>query len=398
MMMMRNTLVKPLAGLLSVALAVVVVVVVAMQFSGDFANSQALTVLAPRAGLVMNPDARVEYRGVQVGTVSSIEELPGDRAALHLAIDTDRMHVIPSNVTVHVAASTVFGAKMVLLAPPADPSASSVQPGQVLDTDRVTVEINTIFEQLVGVLSRIQPEKLNETLGAISSALNGRGHQFGQTLSDLNSILGQLEPHLGALSKDLATAPKVLGAYADAAPDLLSIAKSTTATSQTILDHAPDLDALLVSVTGLANLGNEVLTENRPALTDVLKLLVPTTGLTNQYNDALRCAVGGMRIMGNGPPLNVPGVQVLAGFLWGQDRYHYPDNLPKVAATGGPFCTDLPKVPYETIPPFVVTDTGVNPFRYNNPGIVFNSDGLKRLLFGPADGPPRNGAQIGQPG
>lgn len=396
--MTHRRLAKPLAGLLSVVAATVVVALVAMQFSGDFTDSQALTVLAPRAGLVMNPDARVEYRGVQVGTVHSIEELSDERAALHLAIDSDRMRIIPANVTVHVAAPTVFGAKMVLLTPPAHPSADSVHPGQVLSTDRVTVEINTIFEQLVGVLSRIQPEKLNETLGAISTALSGRGQRFGQTLSDLNTVLGQLEPHLGALSKDLATAPTVLSAYADAAPALLSIAKSTSATGQTIVDHAHDLDTLLVTVTGLADLGNEVLADNRSALTDVLRLLVPTTGLTNQYRDALRCGVGGMRIMANNPPLNVPGVQVLAGFLWGQDRYHYPDNLPKVGATGGPFCTDLPKVPYETVAPFVVTDTGVNPFQYNNPGVVLNSDGLKRLLFGPADGPPRNGAQIGQPG
>ena len=74
---------------------------------------------------------------------------------------------------------------------------------------------------------------------------------------------------------------------------------------------------------------------------------------------------------------------MLAGFLWGQERYRYPDNVPKVAAKGGPFCTNLPKVPYQQIAPFVVTDVGANPWKYNNPGIVLNSDGLKQLLFGP---------------
>jgi phospholipid/cholesterol/gamma-HCH transport system substrate-binding protein len=29
---------------------------------------------------------------------------------------------------------------------------------------------------------------------------------------------------------------------------------------------------------------------------------------------------------------------------------------------------------------------------------VLNADGLKQMLFGPLDGPPRNSAQIGQPG
>jgi hypothetical protein len=46
----------------------------------------------------------------------------------------------------------------------------------------------------------------------------------------------------------------------------------------------------------------------------------------------------------------------------------------------------------------LVTDTNSNPWQYGNQGILLNSDGLKQLLFGPLEGPPRNTAQIGQPG
>ena len=176
-------------------------------FRGDFARTETITVLSPRAGLVMNPDARVQYRGVQIGKVSSIELLPGEQAAIHLAIDADRLDVIPANVNVNIASTTVFGAKFVQLSPPDEPTPDSVHPGQVLGADHVMVEVNTIFGQLVSVLSSIQPEKLNETLGAIATAMNGRGHQFGQTLSDLNSILGELNPSLSSLNHDLAVAP-----------------------------------------------------------------------------------------------------------------------------------------------------------------------------------------------
>jgi hypothetical protein len=47
---------------------------------------------------------------------------------------------------------------------------------------------------------------------------------------------------------------------------------------------------------------------------------------------------------------------------------------------------------------WVVTDIGTNPWAYGNPGIVLNSDALKKYLFGPIDGPPRNTFQVGQPG
>jgi len=52
----------------------------------------------------------------------------------------------------------------------------------------------------------------------------------------------------------------------------------------------------------------------------------------------------------------------------------------------------------ETTAPFVVADTGANPWQYGNQGILLNSDALKQFLYGPIDGPPRNTSQTGQPG
>lgn len=49
----------------------------------------------------------------------------------------------------------------------------------MIEGQHVTVEVNTVFQQLVEVLDKIDPAKLNETLGAISSAFNGRGEKFG---------------------------------------------------------------------------------------------------------------------------------------------------------------------------------------------------------------------------
>jgi virulence factor Mce-like protein len=355
-------------------------------------------VLSPRAGLVMNPDAKVTSHGVQVGTVTSIDDLPDGQAAIHLAIEPARLAIIPSNVAVDISSTTVFGAKGIRLVPPERPSPDPIRSGQTLGADHVMIEVNTIFQQLVSVLSTIQPEKLNETLGAIAAALHGRGQQLGDSLVHLNSLLTQLNPRLGALNHDLSAAPTVFAAYADAAPDLLSIADSATDISRTVVEKAGDLDTLLVSATGLGDIGNRVLARNGTPLSRVLNLLVPTTSLTDEYRQALNCGLGALRVMASNPPLNEPGVEVLAGFFWGQDRYRYPNDLPKVAATGGPQCTDLPKVPYGKAPPFVISDTGANPWKYANPGVVLNSDLLKQILFGPLAGPPRNSAQIGQPG
>jgi virulence factor Mce-like protein len=315
-------------------------------------------------------------------------------------MDPSALHLIPGNVKVDIASSTVFGSKFVQLVAPPDPSAQRLRSGQVLRGDHVTVEINNVFQQLVSVLAMIDPAKLNETLGAISSAVGGRGEKFGQTLTDFNALLAKIEPSLPNLERDIETAVPVLNAYGDAAPDLIKTVENSTRLSQTIVDQQQQLDEFLVSAIGLADVGNDVIGGNRQALTDTLHLLVPTTDLLNKYHDTLYCGVAGLVPFAKSPPLPAPGVVVSSSFTLGIERYRYPKDLPKVAAKGRSFCQELglPKVPPDWSPPSIVADSGANPWQYGNQGILLNSDGLKQFLFGPIDGPPRNSAQIGQPG
>ena len=396
---MNRSYSRPLAGLLTVvALAAIVALAIAL-FRDSFKNSVAVTVLADRAGLVMNPDAKVKINGAQVGKVESIEALPNGGAALHLAIDPASVDAIPANVGAEITSSTVFGSKFVELVSPAAPSPDSLRAGTVITGgDNVTVELNTVFQQLVSVLSKVEPAKLNQTLGAFAKSLNGRGDKFGQSLVDLDSALMKLNPALENLNSVLALSPTVFDAFGDASPDLLATIGNTARISGTVVDEQASLDALLVSAIGLAEIGTEVIAENRGNLTDAVHLLAPTTDLTNKYNPALTCGLGGLLPLAMGPGLSVPGAVLLQGFFLGRERYRYPDNLPKVAAKGGPQCKDLPNVGYEVRPPYVVTDIGANQAQYGNQGILLNSDGLKQALFGPLAGPPRNSAQIGQPG
>ncbi len=389
---------RPLAGLATAAVIVAIFALAVGLFQGSFTSSVPVTVLSPRAGLVMNADAKVKMRGVQVGKVASIESRPNGQAALHLAMYPAQLQFIPANVLVDITSSTVFGAKFVELVPPAEPSSQRLHAGQTLRGEHVMVEINTVFQQLVSVLAQIDPPKLNEALGALAKAFSGRGARLGQSLSDLDSFLAKLEPSLPALSHDLTVLPTVSNAYADAAPDLVKTAANATRVSKTIVDEQHNLDALLISAIGLADIGNDVLSTNRKPLTNVLHLLVPTTDLTNEYHEALTCSLGGLAQIGHNPPLPEPSIAISASLTWGGERYRYPTNLPKVAATGGVQCMGLPKIPFNTNPKQLITDIGADPVGYGNPQLLINSDLLKQLLYGPIAGPPRNSAQIGQPG
>ena len=390
--------IRALMGLASMAIVAAIVAVAVGLFAGSFTESVPVTVLSPRAGLVMNVDAKVKMHGVQVGQVTSIESRPNGQAALHLAMYPAEMHLIPANVLVDITAPTVFGAKFVDLVPPAEPSAHALHAGQVLDSQHVTVEVNTVFKQLTSVLGTLDPAKLNETLGAVSQALSGRGEKIGQAFSDLDSVLVKFDPSLKALSHDIAVSAPVFNAYADASPDLVKTVQNTVNISKTIVDEQRNLDAFLVSAIGLADVGQDVLGTNRNALTTVFHLLAPTTDLLNEYAPALTCALGGEAVLGKTPPLPEASIAISASLTWGAERYRYPTNLPKVAATGGPRCMGMPQLPFNSKAKLLVVDNGSNPVGYGNPNLLLNFDGLKQLLYGPIDGPPRNPAQVGQQG
>jgi len=389
---------RPIAGLVTIGAIGAVVGLAISAFAGGFESSVPVTLISQRAGLVMNPDAKVKLRGVEVGKVGSIEQQADGTAALHLQMNPDQMHLIPENVRADISSSTVFGAKYVDLQTPEHPSSTPLRAGQVLQGEHVTVEMNTVFQQLTKVLDKLDPAKLNQTLAAMSTAVSGRGEQFGQTMVDFDALLAKLNPSLKQFGHDIKVMAPVAEAYGDAAPDLLSTVKSATAMSNTLSQEQKSLDSFLVNMIGLADTGNDVLGGNRQALSDVLRLLQPTTDLLNEYAPGLKCALAGMNFMSHQPPQMNPGVVVNVAFTMGIDRYRYPANLPKVAAKGGPKCMGLPYIGFGNRSKYLVTDTNANPWAYGNQGILLNSDGLKQILFGPIDGPPRNTTQAGMPG
>ncbi len=60
----------------------------------------------------MDQEAKVKYRGIQIGKVEDIT-YTGDQAKLTLAIKRGQLRYVPSNALVRIGSTTVFGAKSV---------------------------------------------------------------------------------------------------------------------------------------------------------------------------------------------------------------------------------------------------------------------------------------------
>ncbi|PPJ27163.1 MCE family protein [Nocardia nova] len=349
-----------LSGVALILFLAAIVAVALTMFVGGFSTSKPVYLDAPRAGLVMDKDAKVKIRGVQIGHVSDIA-YTGDQARLTLAIEPDQLKMVPANATVDIRSTTVFGAKYVNFVEPEVPSAQHLQAGATLTAQSVTVEFNTLFQHLTDVLGKIAPEKLNATLTALGTALQGRGDKLGQLLVDSDEYLRDINPSLPDLQRDLQTSVGVTNLYADTASNLLRTTDNAAVTSKTIVDHQDSLDAVLLNLIGLADTTGAVLKENENGLSTALDLLRPTAELLNEYNPALYCLVEG--VAGAIPRANEifggtgPWVTLNASFMPGGTPYTYPKDLPKVNATGGPHCEGILDRKPGSHANYLVTDT-----------------------------------------
>ncbi|MGZ8807722.1 MAG: MCE family protein [Mycobacterium sp.] len=355
--------------------------VVATIFTGRFTSYEPVTLVSDRAGLVMESGAKVRLRGVEIGRVDSIGT-DVDAARLQLKIDPGPFKLLPSNVEAEIRSTTAFGSKYVDLIVPPDPSPKPLTPGAVLHSNNVTVEVNTVFENLQTVVSAIDPAKLNAVLSAFSDAVRGKGERLGQAITAANNVLLAVNPRMPKVQRNFQLLGQTAEAYSDAAQDILSALDSLSTTAATITANQKALDALLLSAVGFGQSGVNVIGGNQPNLVRSLDLLEPTTALLLQYSPTFACTFQGAQWFlehGGRDALGGNGRSVVMdiAMLFGDDQYRYPDNLPMVAAKGGPggkpSCGSLPDPSANYPVKALVTDTGwgtgldIRP----NPGIGF---------------------------
>jgi phospholipid/cholesterol/gamma-HCH transport system substrate-binding protein len=348
-------------------LAIVAIVwLTASLFSGSFKSFVPVTLTSDRAGLVMESGGKVKLRGVQVGRVSQIAG-GQDPVRLKLEIFPDQVKYIPANVEAEIKATTAFGAKYVNLIYPDDPSPRRISAGTVLKSRNVSTEVNTVFQNLVGVLNKIDMAKLNAVLSAFAEGVRGQGERIGEATTDANQVLLALNPRSETIRQDWRSLRGFSDAYSGAARDILSVLNSASTTSTTITNRAAALDSLLLNSIGLSQAGINLIGPNEKNLIDSINILAPTTNLLLKYNPEYTCMlVGAVWWLDNGGRAQTGGngrtVVLDTGLLLANDPYIYPDNLPIVAAKGGPGgkpgCGSLPDATKNFPVRQLITNTG----------------------------------------
>jgi phospholipid/cholesterol/gamma-HCH transport system substrate-binding protein len=379
--------------------------------TGPWKSYVPVTLTSDRSGLVMETNAKVKLRGVQVGRVTSIT---GGTEPVKLALEIypDQVQYIPRNIEAQIRATTIFGAKFVDLVYPPDPSPQRLAAGQVLTSRNVATEVNTVFENLVGVIDKVDTSKLNAVLSALADGVRGQGERIGQATTDANEVLLALNPRSETVRADWQALKGFSDTYSAAAQDILTTLNAASTTSQTVVAQAKQLDALLLATTGFSNAGIDLLAPSQADLIKSINVLKPTTDLLMKYNPSYTCLLVGAKYLldhggyeatgGNGKSFILD-----TGLMLGDDPYRFPQNLPVVGAKGGPGgkpgCGSLPAVDNNWPVRQLITNTGFGTgvdWR-PNPGIGFpgyanylpvtrgipEPPSIRNLFGGPAPGP-----------
>lgn len=335
---------RQLYGLTGIGVVAAVIAGTVAAYAQVFTPAVPATVLTGRAGLLMTPGASVTLYGADIGSVTSVTP-DGDQARIGISVAPGQVSNIPSNVQASIQAPTVFGPKYLSLEVPAAETARRLQSGQIIEPTQTPTEIDTVFGNLVTVLGSLHPAKLDATLGAISTALQGQGTQLGQFMVQLNDYLKELNPSLPALSNDLKTASPVFQTFTTAAPDLIATLGNLRTTSKTLVTQQAQFDALLLDLTGFSGTARNFLGANGTSLERTLSTLAPVTGLLSYYSPEFPCLTASADEENSFNDGKDHHMAMNATFSPSMKPYTYPQDLPEVQATGKPSCYGGPLTP-----------------------------------------------------
>lgn len=365
-----------LAGIVLLVIAALVFTLIYLQFRGTLTPKTKLTMISSRAGLVMDPGAKVTYNGVEIGRVADVVSISRDgkqMAQLNLEVKPRYVPLIPSNVDASIKASTVFGNKYVSFTSPKNPTKARISPSDVIDASGVTTEFNTLFETLTNISEKVDPVKLNLTLAAAADALNGLGTKFGQAILNGNAILDDLNPQMPQIRYDVRRLADLADVYAKASPDFWGSLDNAVTTAQTLNSQRGDLDAALLAAAGFGNTAGDVFERGEPYFVRGQQDLLTTARTLDTYSPAIFCIIRNHALADPAAAAAAGGNGYSIDFhimLTGAPNpYIYPDNLPRVNAKGGPGGAPgcWQNITRDFWPaPYLVADTGASIAPYNH--------------------------------
>lgn len=292
-------------------------------------------------GLQLNRHADVKLRGIIVGEVRSVST-DGDTATVNLSLKPDQVQEISSQVSARILPKTLFGEKYVALVPPTGNEGRAIKAGDVIARDKtaVGIEIEKVLNDALPLLQAVDPADLNATLNTLATALEGRGSEIAETLTQLDGYLKKLNPNVPNLIAALTKLTKVSQIYGDATPDLVRALRNLTITGNTVVEKEQQLQTFFTDVQGLSNTGNNFLKQNEDRVIRLGEVSRPVLDLLERYSPEFPCF---LKVMTDTAPIlndtfRDGALHINLELITNQPTPYQPNELPAYKDHRGPTC------------------------------------------------------------
>jgi phospholipid/cholesterol/gamma-HCH transport system substrate-binding protein len=210
------------------------------------------------------------------------------------------------------------------------------------------VELETVLNDMLPMLTAVQPQKLSVTLTAISQTLQGRGTTLGQTLDTVNGYLKQFNPQLPTLDADITELAQVSQTYSQAAPGIVQSLRDFSVTSQTVASEASNLESLYSTVTGASDNLTTFLNQNKQNLIGLSADSQSTLRILARYSYEFPCVFQQLtELIPNidktlGVGTGQPGLHATVTTVPATKPYEPGVDTPRYGTNDGPHCYAIP--------------------------------------------------------
>jgi phospholipid/cholesterol/gamma-HCH transport system substrate-binding protein len=333
------------AGVLFLVVMGVLVTLSIKVYDKDFVATVPVTLKADRIGNQLSPGGQVKARGVLVGEIREVRATP-QGAEIALALEPGKVDMLPRNVSALLVPKTLFGERYVQLSIPDGARAPHLTAGDTIAQDRSAnaIELERVFDNLLPLLKAVQPQKLATTLTAVSTALQGRGEQLGQTIGTAADYLKDFTPDLPTLTKDIRDLATVSHLYGDIAPDLLDALTSSAVTLNTVKDKQADLAGVYQQVTSSSQEVTNFLQNNRDNLIALAADSRAPLEIAAKYSPSFACTISSLSALKEsmdkvlGVDRKEPGLHAEVAVTADSGKYLPGRDDPRFTGGGEPRC------------------------------------------------------------
>lgn len=234
---------------------------------GAYSNVYPLSGTFSEAGQGLHVESEVQFRGVQVGSVSGIT-LQDNRALVQLHID--KGFQIPADATATITAKNVFGQDTVNLGFPSGQHPPYLHPGSMISHTGVDAGLTQFLASAADLLNSVNGADLGTVISELSQAYAGQGPEIAASIEEGTRLADLFDSTLQAQIRALDSFTNFSGVLAPTGPSFNAMAAASNLALPAFNAEAADYQKLLANFAPVANQLASLLADYHPDIVAML--------------------------------------------------------------------------------------------------------------------------------